>query len=90
MTSPDQFMEKAKSVVAEMMKGDNPQKPMAPFIAAALQAQDQEARKSERERAAALIEACTSTFERCDIENDWTGMLDTLRSAILSEAERTA
>lgn len=56
------------------------------LFAAALAKAEREGMEAERARCADLIAAVTGVFRRCEIENDWTALIETLSTAILSEA----
>lgn len=58
----------------------------AELVAAALAKAEREGMEAERARCADLIAAVTGVFRRCEIENDWTALIETLSTAILSEA----
>lgn len=79
----------AAEVVREMMAGDNPQKPMAPFIAAALA-------KSERECMKRAAEICEHFAQQWDTggfdgkPNNGFNACMQARDAILSEAGERA
>lgn len=56
------------------------------LFATALTKAEREGMGAERNRCADLLAAVTSVFRRCEIENDWTALIETLSAAILSEA----
>lgn len=55
-------------------------------IARALANAEREGMEAERARCADLLAAVTGVFRRCEIENDWTALIETLSTALLSEA----
>lgn len=84
MTILDKFMEKAREIARDLMLADDEVYELAAnIIATALQAQDQESRKSERERCAGIV---ADPYRFAPYENpDFDDLLVALRTAILSE-----
>lgn len=87
MTPTEKHRETAEKVVNDFrMIGDGCEGDLMEMIAAALAKAEREGMKAERARCADLIAAITGVFRRCEIENDWTALIETLSTALLSEA----
>lgn len=87
MTPTEKHRETAEQIANDFrMIGDGCEGDLMEMIAAALAKAEREGMEAERARCADLIAAVTGVFRRCEIENDWTALIETLSTALLSEA----
>lgn len=89
MTPTEKHRETAEQITNDFrMIEDGCEGDLMEMIAAALAKAEREGMEAERARCADLLAAVTGVFRRCEIENDWTALIETLSTAILSEAEK--
>lgn len=97
MTATEKHRETAKDIAFDFdcdwtadgrRRGEAEYRAAIEAIAAALAKAEREGMEAERARCADLLAAVTGVFRRCEIENDWTALIETLSTAILSEAEK--
>jgi len=85
MTPTEKHRETAREVVMGWATSDG-LVGLEDRVATALAKAEREGMEAERARCADLLAAVTGVFRRCEIENDWTALIETLSTAILSEA----
>lgn len=88
MTLTEKHREAAYAVLDDLFGDVIIEKPSVQIVAEHLAKAEREGMEAERARCADLLAAVTGVFRRCEIENDWTALIETLSTAILSEAEK--
>lgn len=81
----EKYREAVRSVLAEVHKTGLCMGALE-VLMLTLASAERDGREAERTRCADLLAAITSSFRRREIENDWTALIETLSTAILSEA----